>query len=59
MGEVSHYAPSLDLAFDMRGGRKQAKVACGRPLDGRLGRTAKPSQARRASFKATPRLTCR
>ena len=22
------------LTFDMRGGRKQAKLACGRPLDG-------------------------
>jgi len=27
-------------AFDMRGGRKQAKLACGRPLDGRVGRHA-------------------
>jgi len=24
------------LTFDMRGGRKQAKLACGRPLDGRV-----------------------
>ena len=24
------------LTFDMRGGRKQAKTACGRPLDGRV-----------------------
>src|SRR5437870_2775999 len=26
------------LTFDMRGGRKQAKLACGRPLDGRVRR---------------------
>ena len=26
------------LTFDMRGGRKQAKLACGRPLDGRVSR---------------------
>jgi hypothetical protein len=25
------------LTFDMRGGRKWAKPACGRPLDGRVG----------------------
>ena len=24
------------LTFDMRGGRKRAKPACGRPLDGRV-----------------------
>jgi tRNA 2-selenouridine synthase SelU len=26
------------LTFDMRGGRKQAKLACGCPLDGRVRR---------------------
>ena len=31
-------AAASALTFDMRGGRKQAKLACGRPLDGRVRR---------------------
>ena len=30
------WPPLCRLTFDMRGGRKQAKLACGRPLDGRV-----------------------
>ena len=30
------------LTFDMRGGRKWAKPACGRPLDGRVRRHVAP-----------------
>ena len=32
------------LTFDMRGGRKQAKPDCGRPLDGRVRPLAAPGE---------------
>jgi len=38
---VTAVAAIRRLTFDMRGGRKQAKLACGRPLDGRVRRQSR------------------
>ena len=41
------------LTFDMRGGRKQAKLACGRPLDGRVRAHSPPTpRSRRLLLRA-------
>jgi hypothetical protein len=41
-----HWRFSRGLTFDMRGGRKWAKPACGRPLDGRVRRRGVARRAR-------------
>lgn len=38
MRSITASSPHIKLTFDMSGGRKWAKLACGRPLDGKVGR---------------------